>query len=44
MVLRQGIAMFAIEVADMNTLSENCTLGVERAVEVAVEMVIRVTP
>ena len=35
------IVIFAIGVADVTTLSEDCAPEVKRAVEVAVEMVIR---
>ncbi len=41
MVLPQEIVVFAIEVADVTTFSENCTPEVEHAIQVATEMVIR---
>jgi hydrogenase maturation protease len=41
MVLPQQVTTFAIEVADANTLGEECTPEVRRAIPTCVEMIIR---
>lgn len=41
LTLPQQITIFAIEVKDVSTFSENCTLEVEHAISVCVEKVIR---
>jgi len=41
LALPQQITIFAIEVEDVNTFSEECTPEVERAIPVCIDMVIR---